>query len=108
MRTAELTGKTRRRRSRRRVGRLRSIDRGRRLPPGGEPPCPERPPLTPTLQRDGRDDAAAAVVAVAALVVVVVVGVRPPAPPLLTAVVGVLVVRGEARRSDHEAQLCIG
>lgn len=105
MRTAELTGKTRRR-SRRRVGRLRSIDRGRRLPP-----CPERPPLTPTLQRDGRDDAAAAVaVAVAALVVVVVVvvGVRPPASPLLTAVVGVLVVRGEARRSDHEAQLCIG
>lgn len=73
---------------------------------GGTTPCSERPPLTPTLQRDGRDDAAAAA-AVAALVVVVV-GVRPPASPLLTAVVGVLVVLGEARRTDHEAQLCIG
>lgn len=35
MRTAELTGKTRRRRSRRRVGRLRSIDRGAASPHGG-------------------------------------------------------------------------
>lgn len=94
-------------RSRRRrevgFGRVK-IDRlGAPLAPRRETPCPERPPLTPTLQRDGRDDAA-----VAALVVVVLVGVRPPASSLLTAVVGVLVVLGEARRIDHEAQLCIG
>lgn len=76
------------------LGRLRFNQQGALPPPHGS----ERPPLTPTLQRDGRNDAAA----VAALVVVV--GVRPPASSLLTAVV----VLGEASRTDHEAQLCIG
>lgn len=74
-------------------------DEERRGPFPQDPLCPECPPLYPTLKSDGGNDAAAAAV----------VAVMPPSFFLFTCRFPgrVVVVLGEPRRIDGEAQLCI-
>lgn len=69
-----------------------------------DPLCSERPPLSPTLECDGGNDAAAAAAVVAGRTPsLLLFGCRVPG-----CVVAVVEVLGEARRIDDEAQLCIG